>query len=283
MKGRIGLVLEGGGMRGLFTAGVLDFLMDNNLYFPYVIGVSMGACNAASYISRQRGRNKVVDIDYIDDPRYLSIRNLIREKSLFGMDFIFREIPNKHNLFDYDTFYNSEQSLIVGTTDCCTGKPVYFGRNCGIDILTAIRASSSLPFISPMVEIGGRQLLDGGISDPIPINKAIQDGCEKLVVVLTRNKGYIKKPFKLKAFSKRFYSKHSNLTEALVSRHVLYNETLKRLEQLEEEGRAFIIRPEHPLKVKRIEKNKTRLEELYVEGFKEAELHGDKLKGFIMK
>jgi predicted patatin/cPLA2 family phospholipase len=163
----IGLVLEGGGMRGLYTTGVLDFFMHKNLYFPYVIGVSMGACNAASYISRQKGRTKRVNINYIDDPRYLSIKNWIKKKGIFGSDFVFDEIPNKIELFDTETFNKAKERFIIVTTDCDSGKPVYFEKSeCQDEILDVIKASSSLPFVSPIVKYKGINLLDGGISDP---------------------------------------------------------------------------------------------------------------------
>ncbi|NOV88494.1 putative patatin/cPLA2 family phospholipase [Clostridium acetobutylicum] len=192
----IGLILEGGGMRGVYTAGVLDFFMDKNLYFPYVSGVSMGACNAASYVSKQRGRTKSVTVDLADDSRYISLKNFIKYKSIFGMDFIFDEVPNKLFPFDFNTFSNSTQKLVIGTTDCLTGKEVYFSHSSSNDILDIIRASSSLPFISEPVKINNYTLMDGGIADPIPIKRSIEDGNAKNVLILTREADYIKNPFK---------------------------------------------------------------------------------------
>ncbi|TCS84467.1 patatin-like phospholipase family protein [Tepidibacillus fermentans] len=277
----VGLVLEGGGMRGVYTAGVLEFFMEQDLYFPYVIGVSAGACNACSYISRQKGRNKRVTIDYVNDPRYLSYRNLWKEKSIFGMDFIFDEIPKRLDPFDFETFNHSKQRFIVGTTDVFTGKPVYFDRESVEDVLQLVRASSSLPFAAPTVHIDGYTLLDGGIADPIPIRKSIKDGNLKNVIVLTRNRGYRKRPFKYKWLAKRKYPRYQGLIDAMVNRHQVYNETLDFIKQLEEEKKAFVIRPSQPLSVKRTEKDQKKLEELYHQGYEDAKKSYIHLKRWI--
>lgn len=266
----IGLVLEGGGMRGLYTSGVLDFFMEKDLYFPYVIGVSAGACNAASYLSKQIGRSRNININYANDPRYLSYTNLVKHGSLFGMDFLFDEIPNKLVPFDCETYNKSKQRFIIVTTDCTTGKVVYFDKDNCEDILPILKASSSLPFVSPIVEYKGMKLLDGGIADPIPIRKSIDDGNTKNVVVLTRNKGYRKKPFKLKWLARRVYSKYDKLVEALVNRYKLYNQTLEYIGKLEKEGSIFVIRPSQPLDINRIERNPEKLEGLYKMGYEDA-------------
>lgn len=189
MISETGLVLEGGGMRGVYTAGVLEYFLEQDLSFPYVIGVSAGACNAASYLSKQKGRNRIVNVDYVTDPRYISWRNFFKSRQFFGMDFIFDEIPNKLVPYHFEEFYKNQSEFVIGTTDCHTGKPVYFNRkDYGKDVLKVLKASSSLPFISPEVDFNKRVLLDGGISDPIPIKKAQQDGYKKNIVILTRNR-----------------------------------------------------------------------------------------------
>lgn len=280
--GKVGLVLEGGGMRGLYTAGVLDFFMEKNLYFPYVIGVSMGACNAASYISRQKGRNKRINIDYIDDPRYLSIKNWISRKGIFGSDFIFDEIPNKLELFNMEAFKNSREKFVIGTTDCDNGKPVYFEKDeCMDDVLDIIKASSSLPFMSPIVKYNGINLLDGGISDPIPVKKSIEDGNNKNVVILTRNEGYVKKPLKFKFLVRKVYASHKGLIDSMINRYKKYNDTIKYIEKLERLGKAFVIRPLKAMKVKRIEKDRKKLVELYEQGYKEAENYYEDLDKWL--
>ncbi|MCX7708740.1 MAG: patatin family protein, partial [Clostridia bacterium] len=169
---KVGLVLEGGGMRGLYTAGVLECFLERGLYFNYVVGVSAGACNAASYISRQKGRNKIVNTRFVKDWRYLSLRNLLLKKSAFGMDFIFDEIPNKLVPFDFETFYKENCDFYVGATDCRTGKAVYFSKDEMKKDFDALRASSSIPLLSPIVHINSMELLDGGVADPIPIRKS---------------------------------------------------------------------------------------------------------------
>lgn len=278
---QIGLVLEGGGMRGVYTAGLLDFFMEEGLYFPYVIGVSAGACNATSYISRQKGRNKIVNIDYIKDPRYISYRNLLKEKSLFGMDFIFDEIPNRLTPFDYDRFYSSEQRFVITTTDCHTGKPVYFEKHSCSNILSVLRASSSLPFLAQPVEYEGFTLLDGGVSDPIPVKKSIEDGNLRNVIVLTRNKGYRKKPFKMKLLARKMYPDYECLVGSLFRRHEVYNETLDYIEKLESENKAFVFRPSSPIKVSRIEKDRKKLDSLYEMGYEDAKRSICKLKEWM--
>jgi predicted patatin/cPLA2 family phospholipase len=270
-KNQVGLVLEGGGMRGVYTAGILEYFLESQLFFPYVIGVSAGACNAASYLSKQQGRNKTVTIEYASDPRYISWKNYFRNRQFFGMDFIFDEIPNKHVPYHYDVFYNSPSEFVVGTTDCLTGEPVYFKKNdYGNDLLTVLRASSSLPFIAPEVRFKDKILLDGGISDPIPIKKAQQDGLAKNIVILTRNEGYLKKPSKFHFLVDRKYPEYKGLQQSLRNRYQIYNETVEYLEKEEKEGNVLILRPTKPLKVGRMERKPQRLEELYNQGYEDA-------------
>lgn len=277
----VGLVLEGGGMRGSYTTGVLDFFLNENLYFPYVIGVSAGACNAASYISKQKERGKRVNINYIRNPKYLSFRNLIKEKSVFGIKFVYDEIPNKLEPFDYDTFNNSKQKFLIGTTDCNTGTSVYFEKNHCKDILKVIRASSSLPLLTPIVEIDGGVYLDGAVSDSIPVKKAIKDGYERNIIILTRDKEYRKSPMKFKGLIKSKYKKYPNLVDAILNRYKMYNETLDYIDKLEKEGRVFVIRPSVDLEVDRLEKNPQKLEALYKLGYEDIRNNYDKLKNWL--
>jgi predicted patatin/cPLA2 family phospholipase len=267
----VGLVLEGGGMRGVYTAGVLEYFLENQLFFPYVIGVSAGACNAASYLSKQKGRNKIVTIQYASDPRYISWRNYFKNRQFFGMDFIFDEIPNQHVPYYYDVFYEGPSEFVIGTTDCKTGEPVYYKKqDYGQEMLTVLRASSSLPFIAPEISFQNRMLLDGGISDPIPIKKAQSDGFTKNIVVLTRDKGYEKKPGKFHFLVNRKYPEYKGLQQALKDRYKIYNETVSYLEEEEKKGNVFIIRPSQPLKVGRMERDPRKLEELYNQGYADA-------------
>lgn len=272
MMNETGLVLEGGGMRGIYTAGVLEYFLEKGIEFPYVIGVSAGACNAASYLSKQNGRNKKVNVDFIRDPKYLSWRNYWKTGELFGMDYVFDEIPNKLVPFDYNAFHSNTTEFVVGTTDCQTGKPAYFSRkDYGEKLLTIIRASSSLPFVAPIVEFASRHLLDGGISDPVPIGKAEEDGYKKNVVILTRNRGYYKKPSRFSFMVKRKYPQYPELHSTMMNRYLRYNQTIKDLEEKEKNGDVLIIQPQHPLKVSRIEKNPQKLDQLYWQGYHDAE------------
>lgn len=280
----VGLVLEGGGMRGVFTAGVLDYFMDQDLYFPYVIGMSSGACVASSYLSRQRDRNKIANIDYVLHPDFISVKNVLRKGQIFGMDFIFDELPNRLVPFDFSTFHQAEEQFIVGATDCETGEPVYFDKETyGEDFLLLIRASSSLPFMAPIVEYKGKKLLDGGIADPLPIKKSLADGNQKNVLVLTRNYGHRKKKPKYIWAAKRTYRQYGGLVKAIMTRHEKYNEAISYIEKLEKENQVFVIRPEEPLKVSRVERNKERLEELYEQGYNHAKRMFKDLMDYLEK
>ncbi|TCN24867.1 patatin-like phospholipase family protein [Mesobacillus foraminis] len=273
-----GLVLEGGGMRGVYTAGVLEYFLEKEISFPYVIGVSAGAAMAASYLSKQKGRNKRVNIELVKDPRYLSWRNYFKNRQLFGMDFIFDEIPNKLVPFDYDEFFKSKSQFVIGTTDCLTGEPVYLTKeDYGEEMLKAIKASSSLPFIAPEIHFKNRILLDGGISDPIPLGKSQKDGNKRNVVILTRNEGYLKKPSKFHFLVKRKYPEYTGLQRALADRYRKYNETVEYLREEEKKGNTVVIRPAKPLDVGRIERNPVKLENLYVQGYQDAKLAAERL------
>jgi predicted patatin/cPLA2 family phospholipase len=278
---QIGLVLEGGGMRGLYTCGVLEFFMDKDISFNYIIGVSAGACNAASYISKQKRRNLKVNTGFLNDWRYMSFRNLIWQRSFFGMDFIFKEIPDKLVKFDYQTFFSSKTKFLVGATDCNTGKAIYFTKDDFREGFDALRASSSLPVLSPIVNFKGYELLDGGISDSIPIAKSIEDGNDKNIVILTRNKGYRKKPAKFGGFIKMKYRKYPLLVESILNRYKKYNETLDYIEELEEQGKVLVIRPLKKITVDRLERNPLKLQELFQNGYKDAENSYKNLEEFI--
>ncbi len=270
---KLGLVLEGGGMRGIYTTGVLDFFMDNNLYVPYVIGVSAGACQGVSYVSRQRGRGKKAILNHIENPRYISKRNLLFKHSVMDMDFVFDEIPNIYEPFDYDTFFESEQKFILVATACKTGEAIYLdGKKDKSEefLLNACRASSSLPFLTPVVYIDKEPVLDGGIADSIPIRKSIVDGNEKNIIVLTRGKEYRKKPSKTGFIAKKMYKDYPKLQETLENRYKVYNETLDYIEKLEEQEDVFVIRPRKKVEIKRMEKNKSKLADFYKTGYEDT-------------
>jgi Predicted esterase of the alpha-beta hydrolase superfamily len=276
-----GLVLEGGGMRGVYTCGVLEYFMEKDLFFKYIIGVSAGACNAVSYITKQKGRNERVCIDFVSDWRYMSFRSLIQNKCFFGMDFIFDEIPNKHVPFDFEAFYKADCKFVTVATDCHTGKPVYFQKDDMDEKFSPLRASASLPLISPMVDFKNYKLLDGGISDSIPILKAIEDGNKKNIVILTRNKAYRKVPMKHTSLIKFKYRKYPRLVEAMLNRYKAYNDTLDYIDNEEKNCNAFIIRPTKEIKVGRTEKDPDKLRELFKNGYEDAKEHYEKIREFL--
>jgi len=268
-----GLVLEGGGMRAAYTGGVLDAFMDAGLDFRYVIGVSAGANAGSDYVAGQRERNHGVFVELVADPRYAGFRNLFRERSWFGMRFLFETLPDELVPFMYDSFQHSPRTLVVGVTDCATGEPAYFqqrGQDGRWFVTKVLRASSSLPVLSPPVDIWGRRYSDGGVSDPIPVDRAIADGHARNVVVLTQNAGYRKEPHQLGAVTSLALARYPGLRRALAARHEKYNASLDRLAGLEQAGQAFVFRPVKPLVVGRLERDVQRLDALYRQGYAET-------------
>lgn len=258
------LVLEGGGFRGIFTAGILEVFLENKLYFESVFGVSAGAAYAVSYLSQQAGRNIAVN-DYISDPRYFGWNHLLRNGSLFSWDFIYEEIPQRIIPFDYQTLKESDSKLYVGTTNCLTGEAEFFLLNEldkeGFKIL--LSASGSLPLIAPMVPFDGKLLLDGGLADAIPYEYALSQGNDRAVVILTRPPSYQKEPLRYAALFRWFYKKYPKVYEILQKRAERYNDALKRLEQLEKEGQVYLIRPKEKLLISRLENKPQKTAEVY--------------------
>jgi predicted patatin/cPLA2 family phospholipase len=264
------LILEGGGFRGMFTSGALDFFLEKELRFPYVIGVSMGACNGASYVSNQIGRSKTVNADFVDDKRYMSLRRLLTRGELFGMDFVFRTIPTEIVPYDFEAYNRGGQTFTVVVTDIETGVPVYLKNSRGRDLMDALQASASLPFISKPVRIGDKLCLDGGISDSIPIDRAVEDGYDKFVVVLTQPRGYEKPPSSANKITKYWYRRYPHLERLLRERHNNYNQARKKIFELEKAGKAFIIEPQTTIPARRIERDKEVLYKSYNMGYDEA-------------
>ena len=267
---KTGLVLEGGGMRGVYTSGVLDAMMDAGLHADYVIGVSAGANNGVSFVSGQRGRSMRINLNYIDDKRYLSFHNFVKERSLFGMRFLFEEIANKLDPFDYEAFLRAPTEFVAGVTDVETGKTAYFNKSYINHDSTVLRASSSIPMFSPVVHYLGGAYLDGGTTDPIPFHKALEDGCERVIVVLTRDRSYEKKPEPMRAAYKKLLSSMPAMIGALDRRSEVYNAQRARLFEMEEEGRAIVVAPKQPLAISRFEKDKEKLKAAYAEGMADA-------------
>lgn len=262
-----GLVLEGGGMRGVFTSGVLDAFMKHGVYFRYVVAVSAGACNGMSYISRQPRRARLSNIDFLSQYGYIGWRHLLTQGCIFDQELLYDKFPNEYLPFDFDTFFQWSATFEMVTTNCLTGQAEYLteskDRQRSLDI---VRASSSLPYVSKIVRVDGIPMLDGGIVDSIPVMRAIETGHPQNVVILTRNKGYRSKgrDRKIPHF---IYKNYPRLRVALSRRVAAYNEQLELVERLEELGKIVCIRPQRPMEVGRMEKDIGRLERLYQEGF----------------
>jgi predicted patatin/cPLA2 family phospholipase len=263
-----GLVLEGGAFRGLFTAGVLDALLDIKAELKYVIGVSAGATNAYSFVSKQRGRNLEIMERFMDNKRYISYGNLIRCKSLMDLDFVFDEIPNQHCIFDYETFYGFDGKMLAGAFNVETGDVEYFDKDLLDKRNSILRASIAIPLMFPFEKINGQYYADGGLSDPIPVNKSISDGNDKNIIVLTRNDGYRKEQSKANKITYKIYkNKYPKLAKVLKDRHIKYNEQLDFCKELEESGKAIIIRPTISMDINRFERDKNKLKAIYQNGY----------------
>lgn len=264
---QVGLVLEGGGMRGVFTSGVLDYLMDNTIQFPYVIGVSAGACNGLSYISNQRGRARLSNIDLLEEYDYISFKHLFSKGNILDSDLLYHEFPEHLDPFDYETYFSSPMRFVMVTTNCLTGEANYFEEKKNERrVIDIVKASSCLPFVSPITYVDEIPMLDGGIVDSIPLEQAIKEGYKKNIVILTRPKGYRKESRDIKVPS-FVYRKYPKLREALSSRCAAYNRQLELVDEYEEKGLIHTIRPEHTVEVNRLEKDVKKLEALYEEGY----------------
>jgi predicted patatin/cPLA2 family phospholipase len=273
------LILEGGTFRPIFSAGVMDALLDNDIMFPYCIGVSAGITNGISYLSKQHKRNLEVLESYRLDKRYLGIRNFFKCKSIFGLDFVFDEIPNKLNPFDMDTFMKYEGTALVGLTNAATGKTEYFDAKELDEKCSILRATCAIPLFFPAIKVKNNYYYDGGLCDPIPVKKAIADGNEKHLIILTRPKEYRKKLGKSnKIASKIIGRKYPNLIKPLLTRHDYYNETVRFCEKLEAEGKAIIIRPTTEQSIESFEKDMTKLKQGWQNGYDAAMNLMDEIK-----
>jgi predicted patatin/cPLA2 family phospholipase len=273
MTSGVGLVLEGGGMRTTYTGGALDAFMDAGIDLSYVIGVSAGANAGSHYVAGQRDRSHRTFVDLVADPRYAGWRNVLRERSWFGMDFIFRTLPDDLAPFDYDGFKASPRTLVTAVTDCATGAPRYYDqhdRDPRWYVQTLLRASCSLPILSPPVLVEGDPCVDGGVSDSIPVARAVEDGNARTVVVLTRNAGYRKPPPRYRALSRALLARYPAVYAAMLRRPAVYNASLDMVACMERAGSAFVLRPARPLVVGRMERDLARLEALYRQGYDET-------------
>ncbi len=278
-----GLVLEGGGMKVIYTAGVLDLFLDKELEFSSIYGVSAGACHLCSYVSKQRGRARDISLDYLDSKYYCGVQSLLTTGNLFNVDMCYHTIPDYLYPFDHDTYLQYKGKAYSVVTNVETGQAEYLRlRDLRKDIIK-VQASASLPLVSNMVKIGGKLYLDGGMADSIPIRKSIVDGNRKSVVVMTKEVGYRRKPIDKAqlALIKVRYAKYPRLVEAMEHRHQTYNECLDYIDHLEKKGKIFVIRPQKASEVARIEHDRAKMEKLYEQGYEEAKECFDSLMEYL--
>ena len=276
------LVLEGGAMRSLYTSGVLDVFMSQNIDIDCTIGVSAGALVGSNYVSNQKGRSACINIQYCKDSRYIGVKALKNNKGLFGFDYLFGDICKVEKPFDQEAFFNSYKRFVAGATNCVTGKTEYFEKD-RENLYKILQASSSMPLVSKIVEINGQPYLDGAIDCNVPIDWALEQGYEKIVTVLTRDKGYQKEPVpdKMKKVYNKVYKSYPYLVESIGNRPEKYNQIYQRIQKLEEEKKIFVLQPKTPIVVSKLERNPEKLKKLYKQGIEEAEEKLPALKQYL--
>ena len=279
---KTGLVLEGGGMRGLFTAGVMDVMMENGIRFDGIVGVSAGATFGCNYKSHQIGRVLRYNVRFKDDPRYMGLRSLLRTGDLVGAEFSYHTLPNELDVFDFEAYNNDPTEFHVVCTDVLSGEPVYHRLDQMYDEgLEWIRASASMPLVSRPVPLDGRLLLDGGISDSIPLRYFQEQGFERNLVILTQPKGFFKKKTKLMPLFHLFMRRYPAIVEAMARRHMMYNEELAYLEEQEQQGNILLIYPQDIVPIGRTEQDEQKMRRVYAMGRQKAEEMLDKIQGFL--
>lgn len=280
-----GLILEGGGMKGIYTAGVLDFFLDKEIEFSSCYGVSAGACNMCSYLSKQRGRGYHINVDYLGQKSYCSVESLLTTGDLFGVDMCYDLIPNYLNPYDYDAFEKYEGKAYAVVTNIKTGEPEYILIEDMRKDIIAVQASSSMPLVSKNVRIGDNLYLDGGIADSIPLRHSMKDGNTKNVIVMTKEEGFVRQPTGSAelALIKARYLRYPKVYEQMRGRHIAYNSTVQYIEELQEQGKVFVIRPKQKSDVSRVEKDKAKLDALYEEGYRDAENCYEELMEYLEK
>lgn len=277
-----GLVLEGGGNRGIFTSGVLDAFVENGITFPYVIGVSMGSCNAASYLGKNIRRQHDFIVKFTNDKRYMGFSSYRKTGEFFNMGWLFGELSYDKIPLNHEEFERCGSVLCAVLTNAQTGKAEYFYpkdlREYGCPIL---RASCSMPLVTKGVDIGGIHYFDGGVADSIPLQRAFDDGCKKAVVILTQDETFVKQPVKAAGIMKRLYKKYPLLTDTLINRHNIYNEQRKFVEEEEKKGNIFVIRPAKPLNCTSMERDVAKLEAIYQLGYLQGKKSIGRIKEFL--
>lgn len=281
-KTKTGLVLEGGAMRGMYTAGVLDVLMEQKIQADGVIGVSAGAVFGCNYKSGQIGRTLRYNLQFCGDKRYGTIHSLLKTGDIYDVDFCYHQIPEVIDPFDNDAFVKNPAEFYVVCTDVNTGKAIYHKcTDCGRDDLKWMQASASMPLVSKIVETDGYQLLDGGIADSIPVMWFRRQGYKKNLVILTRPDGYRKKKMKFQGAMNVMLRHHPNLAKAMARRYKVYNRTLDKIEELKAKGEVMVLCPSRLIEVSRLEKDPEKLKALYQLGREDAMKNLDQIRAFL--
>ena len=277
---KTGLVLEGGAMRGIYTAGVLDVFLEQEIHFDGVIGVSAGALHGCSFVSEQKGRSLRYFKKYRNDKRFMSWWSFLHTGEVVGKQFCYHDIPERLDPFDYETFVRSDTDFYATCTNVETGKAEYIKITDMLSQVDAMRASASMPYVSKIVDYNGMKLLDGGCADSIPVEAFYKMGYERLVVVLTREAGFVKKSENAKMAEIR-YHKYPEFVQALQNRHIVYNHSLEVLKEMERAGQAFVIQPDKKLDISRMENNIEVIQQVYDLGGKDARIRMKALKDWM--
>lgn len=276
----IGLVLEGGAMRGMYTAGVLDVFLENGIKVDGIVGVSAGVLFGVNYLSKQKGRAIRYNKKFAKDKRYMGISSLIKTGNIINKEFAYYEVPFKLDIFDQETFGKSNTEFYVTITNVETGKPEYIKIKNVFEQMEVLRATSAMPFVSKMIELDGKKYLDGGISDSIPINKCKELGYDKLIVILTRPIEYRKKKGNEK-LTKIKYGKYPNLVKTINNRYKNYNNSVEKIIDMENNKEIFVIRPSKKIDIKRIERDENKLQEMYDLGIEDSKNRIEDLKKYL--
>ena len=277
---KVGLVLEGGAMRGMFTAGVLDVLLDEQIHIDGIVSVSAGALFGVNLLSKQRGRALRYNKQFLNDPRYIGLKSWLTTGNVVNREFAFYDVPFKIDIFDNETFKQSQTDFYATLTNVETGEAEYHLITDPFAQMETLRATSAMPYVSQIVEVNGKQYLDGGIADSIPLKKAQALGFDKIIVVLTRPLSYRKSPSN-SLLPKLFYRRYPKLVQTLINRYAEYNQSVEEIIQQEQSGEIFVIRPSKTLDIKRIEKDLNKVQAMYDLGLSDTKQALNALKAYL--
>ncbi len=278
---KLGITMEGGASRTVFSCGVSDAFLEEGIMPDYFIGVSAGIAYGVSYLAGQKGRNLEIAKKYMSDKRYMGARHLLKGRNFYNIPFAFGEVPNKLVPFDIDAFEAFPGKVVAGVTNLHTGEPEYIEVPRRDDKYEVLVASCALPILFQPVKIGNHYYLDGGLSDSVPYKQAIKEGCDKNIVILTRERGYVKKPERAGEISRKLYRKYPNIVEDLKNRPERYNACIEELMEKEKAGEVFVIAPEDTFGVGRTESHPEKLVQLYEEGYRQARKQMPELKKYL--